>query len=215
MHRFTAFPFADVNRGDAERQRLATARRRSPRRASGAASSGSDGKVRHGPRQVAVRGAVAADQAADERQHVVEVEVVAARARPPTRGVVNSRITNRAPGASTRCTSRSAGIERRDVADAERDDRAVHAMPSRERQLAARRPPPARATSRGALPDPGAQHRLGEVGADHDEPAEPGLPAQRRAHVQRARAQIEVRARPARASTPSAAIARRRQRRRC
>ena len=166
-------------------------------------------KVRDGTREVRVRRAMPADQRADRGQHVDGNRSDRARARRRERGVVNSRMTKRAPGASTRYTSRSAAsrsatlrIPNATIAPAPRvvGERQVQRVGDDGRHDRARPCPARRAASarRSRRPRP--------------DPRNPRGRAKLAPHVERSRAEVEVRCRRVARSSPSAAIACRRQR---
>ena len=131
----------------------------------------------------------------------MEVEVIAALRTAAARGVVNSRITNRAPGASTRCTlaqsaSRSATFRMPNATIAPSTARVAQS------EVAARRRRPG---DTGRSRDLAAPARsIGSAkSAPMTRPAKPGLSRELGADVERSGAEVDVHA--ARLRAPSRA----------
>ena len=193
----------DVDRGDAERERRdrPTSAKPAPR-ACGRRAARSDGKLRDaiaagsgtrsGARTPARRRAAARGGSTARRSDRTSAD----------RGVENSSTTNRAPGASTRRTSRKRGVEvgRRCECRTRRSRRRTTRRASGSASASATT---GASTARRRLAAPGAQHRLGEVGAD-DEPAKSGRRARSRRPRRACRRTDRGTSRAGRRSTPSA-----------
>ena len=116
------------------------------------ASAISSGKLATDLGRYAYAVAVAADHAADEWQHAMEVQVVPGADEPRSR---RRELEDHEPrtGLQHAMHFAQSRVEIGDVADAERHDRAVHRRVARA-AAAAHRPSPARAAAGGALPAP-------------------------------------------------------------